>query len=186
MVNLLCQMMFLFWHPRQCPLVSITRSVWFERTEAWQAWLQCQSKNSYQRRRWEDPASWVYWHVQSWESYLEQKEGQSYHQRWTGEEWARWECESLHRAQYAPLGDGMIRASPADVLFTQGSISRTFNGGLHSGMPIDDTIQHIQAEPDRAPDRASSIPEIRVFELDGRLYSLSNRRLYVQQKGLGC
>ena len=41
-------------------------------------------------------------------------------------------------------------------------------------MPVDDTIQHIQAEPNRA----SSIPEIHVFELDGRLYSVNNRRLY--------
>ena len=68
----------------------------------------------------------------------------------------------------------MIRVSPAVVLFTQGCISRTFGGGRHSGMPVDDTIQHIQAEPNRA----SSIPEIHVFELDGRLYSVNNRRLY--------
>ena len=146
----------------------------FSMKEAWHAWLQCQPKSSHQRRRWGDPASWVYWHIEYWESYVKQKEGQNYPQRWTGEEWARWKCDSLCRAQYTNLGDGMIRVSPAVVLFTQGCISRTFGGGRHSGMPVDDTIQHIQAEPNRA----SSIPEIHVFELDGRLYSVNNRRLY--------
>ena len=102
---------------------------------------------------------------------MKRKEGQNYPQRWPGDEWARWECESLYRAQYAPLGDGRIRVSPAVVLFTQGCISSCFG----SGRPIDDNIQHIQAEPYHA----SCIPEIEVFELDGRLYSINNRRLYV-------
>ena len=44
-----------------------------------------------------------------------------------------------------------------------------------SGRPIDDTIRHIEAEPNHA----SCIPEIEVFEFDGRLYSINNRRLYV-------
>ena len=70
----------------------------------------------------------------------------------------------------APLGDGRICASPAVVLYIQGCISSCFG----FGRPIDDTIQHIQAEPHYA----SSTPEIGGFELDGRLYSINNRRLH--------
>ena len=44
-----------------------------------------------------------------------------------------------------------------------------------SSRPIDDTIRQIESEPNYA----SCIPEIEVFEFDGRLYSINNRRLYV-------
>ena len=54
-----------------------------------------------------------------------------------------------------------------------GWISSQFGGGRRYGTPIDDTIQRIQAELDRA----SSIHEIHVIEIDGWLYYVSNRCL---------
>ena len=40
---------------------------------------------------------------------------------------------------------------------------------------MDDTIRQIRAQPADA----GLLPELNVFELDGRLYSVNNRRLFV-------
>ena len=51
--------------------------------------------------------------------------------------------------------------------------SSQFGGGRRYDMPIDNTVQRIQAELDRA----RSIHEIHVIEIDGWLYYVSNRCL---------
>lgn len=50
---------------------------------------------------------------------------------------------------------------------------------------MDDTIREIQAEPDLAKHIMQQVPEMHVFELDGRFYSVNNRRLFVY-KVLSC
>ena len=82
------------------------------------------------------------------------------------------------KAEYTPLSSGaepFIRVNPILVLFTQGGISSTFGEGCHQGMLIDETILELQADPNRV----NQIPMINVFELDARLYSINNRRLFV-------
>ena len=168
----------------ETPVAAMTMRP-FSMTEAWQAWLACQPQCSYERRRWNDPASWVYWHVESWEECLRNMPEQSYHRRWTGDAWARWECESLCPMQYTSVSDGLIEVSPAAVLYTQGQISNTFGSGSHKGVPVDETIRQIQAEPDSTKHIMQHMPEINLFELDGRLYSINKRRLFVY-KVLNC
>jgi filamentous hemagglutinin len=60
-------------------------------------------------------------------------------------------------------------ANPADIKFTQNSVSNTFKDGqsLHSTI---DALKSGKISPD-------DLPPIRVFEKDGVVYSLDNRRL---------
>jgi len=63
---------------------------------------------------------------------------------------------------------------PADIRFTQDSISSTFR----DGSSIDDLIEGLK----NGTISADEIPTIRVFEMDGKIYSLDNRRLYAFKK----
>ena len=72
-----------------------------------------------------------------------------------------------------PHGSFIATGSKLGITLQMGWNSSQFGGGRRYGTPIDDTIQRIQAEFDRA----SSILEIRVIEIDGRLYYVSNRCL---------
>ena len=54
------------------------------------------------------------------------------------------------KAVYVLLNEGQIQVNPANVLFTQGSISSSFDGGDHAGCSIDETILAIQVDPDVA------------------------------------
>jgi len=66
---------------------------------------------------------------------------------------------------------------PKQVRFTQDNISPYFK----NGRPIDDLIKDLKTGKVKPED----IPPIRVFEKNGKIYSLDNRRLYVfQQAGL--
>ena len=72
-----------------------------------------------------------------------------------------------------PHGSFIATGSKLGITLQMGWISSQFGGGRRYGTPIDDTIQRIQAEFDRA----SSIPEIHVIEIDGWLYYVSDRCL---------
>jgi hypothetical protein len=59
---------------------------------------------------------------------------------------------------------------PNNVRFTQDSIKAEFS----DGRSVDDLIEDLRAGRVTAGD----LPPIRIFERDGKIYSLDNRRLY--------
>ena len=59
--------------------------------------------------------------------------------------------------------------NPQDVRFSQASIKATFQDGTS----IDDLVEGLRSGRIRPHD----VPAIRVFERDGKLYTLDNRRL---------
>ncbi|HEY1028120.1 MAG TPA: hypothetical protein VGE28_10915, partial [Pseudomonas sp.] len=68
-------------------------------------------------------------------------------------------------------------ANPADIKFTQNSVSNTFKDGQSLQTTIDG-LKSGKISPD-------ALPPIRVFEKDGVIYSLDNRRLLaVSQAGV--
>jgi len=71
----------------------------------------------------------------------------------------------------AKSGDGLIDASK--VRFTQDSAGSTFSDG-RSVLDLADDM----ARTGKAPE---GLPQIRLFEQDGKLYSLDNRRLFAGQ-----
>lgn len=70
---------------------------------------------------------------------------------------------------------GVVRLRDAKAIrFTQDSIGRTFK----DGGDVDDLILKLrsgQVKPD-------SLPPIRIFEKEGKIYSLDNRRLYAAKQ----
>jgi hypothetical protein len=64
--------------------------------------------------------------------------------------------------------------NPRNIRFTQDSIAARFK----NGDSVDDLIEKLKAGTITAND----MPPIRVFEKNGQLYSLDNRRLYAFQQ----
>ena len=103
--------------------------------------------------------------------------------RWQGEFWQTNEGDlfatslPFGRTFAVPRQPGFhpweLYSNRIGITLQMGWISSQFGGGRRYGAPIDDAIQRIQAELDRA----SSIPEIHVIEIDGWLYYVSNRCL---------
>ena len=79
----------------------------------------------------------------------------------------------IRSSQASTHGSFIATGSKLGITLQMGWISSEFGGERRYGTPIDDTIQRIQAELDRA----SSIHEIHVIEIDGWLYYVSNRCL---------
>jgi RHS repeat-associated protein len=76
-----------------------------------------------------------------------------------------------------PLTKPLGKVDPKTVRFTQDSIGRTFKNKI----PLEETIALLKADPSKAAD----FPPIRVFESEGSIWTLDNRRLYVfQQAGI--
>ncbi len=71
-------------------------------------------------------------------------------------------------------GDGGGVIDPEDVLFTQDSIRQTFG----DGRSIYDLVDEIQDLGETPPE----LPEIRVFEYCGALWTLDNRRLWAAKQ----
>ncbi|CAE8649555.1 unnamed protein product [Polarella glacialis] len=141
--------------------------------ERWQAWLQCQPdmQHLHLHRR-HPPAKWACWHEDYWQRLLDRRPPDASHQEWTAKEWARW--ERSHGIEVTAR-QNQVTLSPFEVLFTQGSISSVFGGGKHQGVSIDSTIKDILDGKINPKD----FPQLDVFEADGRLYSINNRRLFV-------
>ena len=73
-----------------------------------------------------------------------------------------------------PLDNPIGSVDPATIRFTQNSIKSSFR----SGDSIDELISGLR-NGTVSPD---TIPPIRVFDVDGQLFSLDNRRLYAFQQ----
>ena len=68
-------------------------------------------------------------------------------------------------------GFGSAHLNPEELHYTQDSIKRTFQ----CGRSLQSTIRELQRNPDAA---FKSIPTIQVFELNGKMWTADNRRLY--------
>ncbi|MGI5473311.1 hypothetical protein [Streptomyces sp. CA-132043] len=64
--------------------------------------------------------------------------------------------------------------NPDRIRYTQDSIARKYK----DGRTVDDTIEELKSGKVVADD----IPSIRIFEEEGKIYSLDNRRLYAFKK----
>ena len=74
---------------------------------------------------------------------------------------------------------GVIKLAPSEVRFSQDSISNSFGDSTHhAGQFIGETLDEIV----RNPDTADLIPNISVFNKDGKWFTSDNRRLWVFQK----
>ena len=126
---------------------------------------------------WPDGASWAYWHIEYCQSWVEEQSLHPSFREWDADAWAQWGCRSV-TAGFKRSGWALdkIEICPLQVLFTQDSISSTFSGGAYRNRLVDASIAAF-IEQGRI-DYWDSI-EIEGFELNGRIYSINNRRLFM-------
>ena len=73
----------------------------------------------------------------------------------------------------------VINLAPSEIRYSQDSISNSFGDSTHhAGQYIGETLDEIV----RDPDTANLIPNISVFKIDGKWFTLDNRRLWVFKK----
>lgn len=138
--------------------------------EKWRAWLQCQPNGIMHKY---NAQSWAFWHRDYWATFLAETEEARFKQ-WSVDEWVCWESKANMPIKTAE-GEGQLLVSPLDILFTQDNISKCFGLGPHCGVSIDSTItdlMHGKLSP-------HSLPPLDVFQIEDKLYSINNRRLYV-------
>jgi hypothetical protein len=73
----------------------------------------------------------------------------------------------------------VINLAPSEIRYSQDSISNSFGDSTHhAGQYIGETLDEIV----RDPDTANLIPNISVFKIGGKWFTLDNRRLWVFKK----
>jgi len=81
-------------------------------------------------------------------------------------------CNLLGKAK--TIGPAVKFRNPDSISFTQSSIKKSFS----DGSSIDDLIVQLKS----GTVKSDTLPPIRIFKKDGKIFSLDNRRLYVAQK----
>ncbi|MDY6929917.1 MAG: RHS repeat-associated core domain-containing protein, partial [Pseudomonadota bacterium] len=81
-------------------------------------------------------------------------------------------CNLLGKSK--TIGPAIKFRNPSSISFTQSSIKRQFSGGGS----LDDMIAKLRT----GQIKSDSLPPIRIFKKDGKIFSLDNRRLYAAQQ----